>query len=394
MTRLQTEYGANNDGTRYTGTLYPGLPDGYDKTDAATFTYQTVAPITSANDGSYSFAGLMPGTYFIRQIDADYRPTGSVGGFKSYTIVGGVTNPVIDIATDGLGSHSLASGGTPVNTETHPELWITSIRLDFGDISVHNNFALSGGTISGTTAWDRDADGILEIGSDDAVLAGVTVTLYRDMNNNGVYDAATDTAFKTTTSDVDGNYSFGDVPLDDNSGDNLAQYLVRVNISTTQNSTLQGTTDTSPAVPGSTTDGEAKPTIGYAITLQGANTPVANALISDSTDTTADFGLNTSVFIGDRVWFDRNGDGLQDPNGLDNTLGNSDDESGVADVTVKLFTSSNHTTPVAITRTDAQGNYSFANVANGTYHVQVVVPTGYLVTDSFVGGDTSLDSNA
>jgi hypothetical protein len=135
-----------------------------------------------------------------------------------------------------------------------------------------------------------------------------------------VYDASLDTAVSTTTSGVDGIYTFSDIPLDDNSGDGQAQYLVRVNVSATQNASLQGAADTSSAVPGSTTDGQAKPIVGYPITFQGANTPIASANTADFTNTTADFGVNTAVFVGDQVWLDRNVDGLQDPDGLDNTL--------------------------------------------------------------------------
>lgn len=67
---------------------------------------------------------------------------------------------------------------------------------------------------------------------------------------------------------------------------------------------------------------------------------------------------NGSATIGDRVWYDQDGDGAQD-NG----------ENGIAGVTVNLLGAGN--VVVATTTTDAGGSYIFGGVLPGTYTVAV-----------------------
>ncbi len=86
--------------------------------------------------------------------------------------------------------------------------------------------------------------------------------------------------------------------------------------------------------------------------------------------------------IGDRVWHDTNGNGIQD-------LG----EAGLANVEVRLYRSGD-TTPLLTTLTDSSGFYSFANLAPGTYEVEFVAPGGYFFTYQDLGGNDSTDSDA
>ncbi len=62
--------------------------------------------------------------------------------------------------------------------------------------------------------------------------------------------------------------------------------------------------------------------------------------------------------IGDRVWLDENGDGIQDAG-----------EDGIANVRVELVNILNQV--VATTVTDTWGNYLFANILPGSYRVQI-----------------------
>ena len=73
----------------------------------------------------------------------------------------------------------------------------------------------NGGTAG--TAGDGVKDG------DEAGISGVTVTLYKDVNNDNVYDAG-DTVFATGTTDGSGNYSFAGVPN--------GEYVVKVDTAT------------------------------------------------------------------------------------------------------------------------------------------------------------------
>ncbi|MEM7128672.1 MAG: SdrD B-like domain-containing protein, partial [Chloroflexota bacterium] len=84
--------------------------------------------------------------------------------------------------------------------------------------------------------------------------------------------------------------------------------------------------------------------------------------------------------IGDFVWDDLNQNGIQDGN-----------EPGIDGVTVKLYNVAGSL--IDSTSTAFDGSYSFTNLADGFYYVQVDVPTGYGITTPDLGGDDALDSD-
>ena len=84
--------------------------------------------------------------------------------------------------------------------------------------------------------------------------------------------------------------------------------------------------------------------------------------------------------IGDVVWEDKNYNGIQDAG-----------EAGVANVTVKLLSSSG--TVLSTTTTDSDGKYLFSNLNPGDYKIQVITPTGYFTTKKDQGGNDALDSD-
>lgn len=81
--------------------------------------------------------------------------------------------------------------------------------------------------------------------------------------------------------------------------------------------------------------------------------------------------------IGDFVWHDVNGNGVQEPG-----------EPGIAGVTVTLGGAAS-----ATTTTDANGAYRFGGLAAGSYTVTVAAPAGFVATTANAGGDANLDSN-
>ena len=105
----------------------------------------------------------------------------------------------------------------------------------------------------------------------------------------------------------------------------------------------------------------------------------------DSRDPTIDFGYNAPCTgtIGDLVWNDLNGDGIQDPG-----------EPGIAGVKVYLKDAQN--TLIATSITDTDGVYHFEGLCAGDYRVEVdpnTLPTGFEPSPSQVGGDPNVDSN-
>lgn len=181
------------------------------------------------------------------------------------------------------------------------------------------------GSIGDTVWFDTDGDGLLSAG--ESGIPGITVTLGGPIVAN-------------TTTDVNGTYTFGDLPAGD--------YNVKVGTGPV------GTTPTTPM-----------------------SFDVALAEGQDFTD--ADFGFGPVIVepvlgsIGDRVWLDINGNGWMDGS-----------EHGLAGV--RLLLTVPGTTATVEATTDADGVYHFDNLEAGTYDVTVDLST--------VPADTSLSTAA
>lgn len=85
--------------------------------------------------------------------------------------------------------------------------------------------------------------------------------------------------------------------------------------------------------------------------------------------------------IGDYVWFDKDEDGIQDP-----------DEKGVDGVMVRLFSLDG--VPTKVTTTDADGMYNFQGMESGRYYIAFLLPPGYKFTWQQEGDDATVDSDA
>src|SRR5262249_49945415 len=113
------------------------------------------------------------------------------------------------------------------------------------------------------------------------------------------------------------------------------------------------------------------------------------SLLPGEFNDTIDAGFVPLATIGDYVWEDGDGDGVQDAG-----------ESGVNGVTVNLYNASDLTTIIATTTTGnnpvggAPGYYQFANLEAGDYVVEFVAPTGEMITQVDQGGDDTANSDA
>ncbi|MES2159525.1 MAG: SdrD B-like domain-containing protein, partial [Pseudomonadota bacterium] len=282
----------------------------------------TGATATTDANGNYSFTNLKPGTYSV-QFDK-----GSLPANYSFTAADQGANDVKDsdanITTGKTAQVTLASGA--VNSDLDAGLVAAPAKL-------------------GDTVWeDKNANGLQDSG--EAGLCGVTVQL-KDGSGKVVATTSTDTA---------GHYSFTADP---------GSYTVSV---------------TAPS--------------GYIVTSKdvGSNDAkdsdfgsdgVSNVvkLAAGETNNTIDAGLYKAATIGDKVWIDKNGNGLQDDGS----------DSGKAGVTVNLRDGDGNI--VKTTTTDSNGDYKFS-VAAGTYSVDIKAPSGYLVTAKDVGSDGAVDSDA
>ncbi|MEA2602424.1 MAG: large repetitive protein [Acidobacteriota bacterium] len=243
-----------------------------------------IATTTTSGDGNYTFSNLLGGAYSVRVV-AGTLPAG--------------LSPTYDL--DGTGTPHIAT-----------------FTLNAGAARTDVDFGYGGTASVGDRLWiDTNGDGIQDAG--ETGLNGVTVELL-DAGNTVVGSGVTS---------GDGNYTFS----------NLAggAYSVRV------------VTATLPAGLSPTSD------------LDGTGTPnIASFTLGAGTNRTdVDFGYRGTASVGDRLWIDGNGNGVQDAG-----------ETGINGVTVELLNAGN--TVVGTTTTSGDGNYTFSNLDSGTYSVRVV----------------------
>ncbi len=210
------------------------------------------------------------------------------------------------------------------------------IEGQHGFVAVFYNTPITGQI--GDFVWnDLNGNGIQDAG--EPGIPGVTVTLTGPVN-------------ATTVTDANGAYLFSNLPAG--------------------NYTVSASTPAGMAETGSM--------VGTDTTIDDNGIPASVTLpTSTSSNLTVDFGfvIPRNGDIGDYVWLDANGDGIQ------NT-----DENGIPNVTVTL------TGPVnATTTTDASGAYLFSNLPMGTYTVTVTAPSGLMASPSNAGTDRAEDSN-
>ena len=283
-----------------------------------------VATAITDTNGNYAFTGIADGDYTLVVTDINQV----LNGLNPTEV------PAMPIAVAGL----------PVDA-------------DFG-------YAPSAGTGSiGGTVW-HDSNQTLDVGVLDAGESGlqsVTVELWLDVDNDGVITPGIDNLVRTTATDVNGDYAFLGVSAGD--------YLVTV---TDDFGVLAGMTSAIGPNPGQDGNGQTDP---YAVTLVGG-----------AADFTADFAYEALVAqsIFGTVFFDVNADGLI--NGAD---------QGVGGVRVFLFRDLTAFVPlgpaqpqVGQTTTDANGDYSFLNMPEGSYLI-TVDPTG-----TFLAGTTQTTQTA
>ncbi len=207
------------------------------------------------------------------------------------------------------------------------------------------SFSQSTASIGNRVWLDEDSDGDQDAGEDG--IGGVSVYLCR--SNASPCDAST--AIRTEVSDANGGYLFTNIPVLD--------YIVAIDTSTVPTNLVSNPTYDED-------NGTLNPNHQTIVSL----TKIEEEYF------TADFGYNwnnspetetpppgTVGSIGDRIWFDANGDGTQDSN-----------EAGINAVTVNLFTDPDNdgifSNLIATTTTDENGNYVFDGLPAGAYVVE------------------------
>ncbi|WP_374359966.1 SdrD B-like domain-containing protein [Pseudoduganella danionis] len=277
--------------------------------------------VTTDCDGNYMFSNLKPGVYTV-QFDKSSLPEG-----MTFTKANQGTSDSVDSDVDANGlSHSV----TLVSGQTDKS-------IDAG--------VLAAATIGDKVWIDKNGNGLQDDGSDSGK-AGVTVELRNAAGN----------VVKTTTTDANGNYKFSV---------EAGTYSVSVKAPTGYTLTTadvgsDGALDS---------DADASGNLGTVTVAAGQN--VSNL----------DAGLYQKASIGDKVWYDTNGDGIKQST-----------ELGAANVTVSLLNEKG--VVVATDVTDSSGNYLFSDLGPGKYAVKFNAPSGYMFTKQDQGSNDGVDSDA
>jgi uncharacterized repeat protein (TIGR01451 family) len=326
----------------------------------------TGAPVstTTSAGGFYTFTNILSGTYVVVITSTNFLPGGVLAGFGN-SDGAPVTNNNVDNDDDGRPFGAATSSGSITLVPGTEPGGNVNTTVDFGF------YTLS----LGGTAWDdQNNDG--RVNGGEPALAGLTVNLYRDSNNDSIPDGG---PISTTTTSASGAYTFTGLISD--------TYLVEI-IPTGNYTSSTGAVGSPSGAYEPAPDADADATLNDDNgTNAGGVIRTAPISLSAGAEPTADdgdantnfsigFGLFQPISIGNQVWNDANNNGL-----LDNG------EAGINGVTVNLYSG---TTLISTTVTSGNGNYTFAYLIPGDYVVEVVPPAGFVSSSGSNGNVTGL----
>ena len=288
-----------------------------------------VATTTTADDGSYMFTNLTPGSYVVDVTDTSARLAG-------YALT--------------VGPHSNPDPTVPIRVSAGQ----VYLDADFG------YYRANLGIIGNQIWYDADADGLYEPASGETGFGDVTVSLIKDSNGNGIRDVGELTLATLTA--FDGTYLFTGLALDDGDGD--ADYLVTV---TDNNDVLARYRKSTGPNPGQNNNSQSDP---YPVALSAAS----------PSNLTADFGFYIDQgkgMVGDRVWLDADGDGQQEAG-----------EPGIENVWVELWSLKSNgalNAKVGVVHTDGNGNYYYPNLDLGVKYRATVLASNFAAGGALYG---------
>jgi hypothetical protein len=334
-----------------------GQLDAAELSDMASYT-------TDVTTGAYSFS-LAPGKYFVCE---EAQKTGETGWNQSSPKTGDTSFTAECDDQNATAAPDLAAGGYYIT--------VTS-----GSSDTDNEFGnYKNGTKSGFKYEDKDAND--NFNGSDVKLAGWVVDAIRDDNGDGQLDAAelSDMASYTTDATT-GAYTFSLAP---------GKYFVCEEAQKPgETGWLQSspeTGDTGFTAECDDQNATANPDLapgGYYITVT-----------SQSTDTNNEFGNFKQATKAGVKFHDRNADGVRDANGVDDVLGDADDEVLLSGWEIHLFGTDGQGNAVHLHAiTDSNGAYSFS-VNPGVYDVCEAQQTGWAQTYPVGGGSPTPDSQA
>ena len=351
---------------------------------------------TTDNDTTIDFGYQVPNTLYgsvAEDVDGDGTLEAGENGIANVTVfldncgpdtICGNADDLATISTttaaDGSFTFSDLTDGfyrTRVDTTTLPGItWAQTIDPDgvldstSADINVFGGnvfgpfdyaYTQTGASIIGDTVYaDWNGDGSQDLGEEG--IANITISLYEDANGDGLIDPLTDALVATTSTDANGVYTFANLPATAGS----EAWLVIVD----ESDANWPYTPRKLKIPNEA---------GICTICSGSATVVTDG-INPNLD--IDFGYLPvgTASIGDYVWVDSDGDGLQDLA-----------EIGLANMTVTLYEDTNgdglitagQDAVIAIIATDGDGGYHFYNLPAGDYLVDIDSNDPQIPIDAF-----------
>ncbi len=360
---------------------------------------QTDAPraeVTTTHGGTYLFAGLREGAYFVHVPASQFQAGAPLAGLLSVPGAGGDWGMDDDFDENGVDAEQPWVSG------------ISSILFYLAtDLEPINAWGESGHEAGMDDADDNNTDLTIDLGF--SVPMGLGNLVFRDDNGNGradagegvagvtlrLYTAGMDPAFDLpvaeTTTDAQGSYRF----------EGLSPNLYVVHIPAAMFAagmplhglmnlagTHQGDDDTGEKGQ----DNEAPELFGINsvwVALEPGKAPVGAAesgfaggsddATDANTDLTVDFGFGLPASVGNLVFHDVNGDGQHQPAGGDQVAGNADDEIGLPGVILELWSpgvdgqigGGDDVQVRAEVMTSFDGGFLFDKLAPGRYYIVI-----------------------
>jgi protocatechuate 3,4-dioxygenase beta subunit len=314
----------------------------------------------AAGDGDHIGGGIAAGNSYVIRLDnpADYQDGGPLSGYTLTTRNGTHSATSLDAAVD-------SDAGT---VASFPQITTVPIRAGENDHTYDVGFNRVSNAIVGVGnyVWvDADRDGIQDRG--EAPLRGVTVTLF---NPDGTPATTRAGIAATAVTDADGLYFIDNL----RPGSYYAKFALPNGYRfTSQSSTgSQSANDSNPDATSGVT-----PVFTIEDSVSGDTaSDTSSATLATFVNPTIDAGVvSDTVSVGNMVWRDRNGDGIQ---------GRID--RGVAGAVLRIFDAlgkpARHVNGrlVRPQTTKKDGQYLFTNLPPGRYTVRIAYPKGFVPT--------------
>jgi uncharacterized repeat protein (TIGR01451 family) len=331
------------------------------KTDATgALVGAAIQTATTLADGKYLFDSLASGTYKVKFITSSLPADCRALTKKDATPNDDTKDSDVDPATGLSPNVTINAGGTGIAKD--------NTTIDAGVLQAYGSI--------GDVVWkDANGDGLQGTTTLEPGIKDVRVELYlADVSGNPQLSP-----IKTKRTDVNGKYLFDSLP----SGDYFVKFITSTFPADCNTLTKKDATPND-----DTKDSDADALTGFSqrVTIVATGTGITKD------NPTIDAGLlPTFGSLGDYVWKDRNGNGIQDAT-----------EKGAKGVTVELYTVSStgvvSTTPLKTAITDSNGKYLFDSLKKGDYKVKFVTATlpadCNKLTSKDKGTDDAKDSDA